>query len=76
MNRVGQGAYRQKVCPRCGRTFLCGHDLPEMLCDCKQVVLQEHHRIYLAAHYSDCLCLPCLREIAARSSEELTTVQS
>ncbi|WP_080734147.1 cysteine-rich CWC family protein [Porphyromonas gulae] len=65
------GNYRRKVCPRCGRGFLCGHDLLDMRCDCRTVQLQSYHFEFLRRHYHDCLCLPCLREIANTSAEEI-----
>ncbi|MGP1552369.1 cysteine-rich CWC family protein [Porphyromonas gingivalis] len=42
-----------------------------MRCDCRTVQLQSHHFEFLRRHYHDCLCLPCLREIANASAEEI-----
>lgn len=51
------------TCPRCGGGFGCGAQAGR--CDCFDIRLTEPQRQALAARYSGCLCLACLRELAA-----------
>ena len=50
----------EKECPRCGARFVCTHDID---CECVGVRLTAEARSYIRAHYSDCLCCGCLKEI-------------
>lgn len=50
-------------CPRCGGGFACGAASGH--CVCFGLHLSEALRAELATRYSDCLCLPCLRELVA-----------
>lgn len=52
-------------CPRCGGDFHCG--AREERCECFELMLAEALRRELAQRYERCLCLPCLRELAALS---------
>ncbi len=55
-------------CPRCGGAFHCGvHDAAP--CACGTLKLTPELRAALAARYSGCLCLACLRELAADPSQ-------
>ena len=54
-----------KVCPRCGREFVCRKDAPS-LCQCAGIVLSERVRAYLKETYKDCLCRECLEEIRSK----------
>jgi Cysteine-rich CWC len=55
-------------CPRCQRAFHCGaRDATP--CDCLQVILSPATQAALRQTYQGCLCLACLREIAADQSE-------
>jgi len=58
-------------CPRCGGGFECsaasGH------CACFDLHLSAALRAELAARYSDCLCLPCLRELVATDASANAT---
>ncbi|MFN3303937.1 MAG: cysteine-rich CWC family protein [Roseateles sp.] len=52
------------TCPRCGGGFACGASAGH--CDCFDLQLSEALREQLAARYpGQCLCLRCLRELAA-----------
>lgn len=51
-----------KTCPRCGASFECKANRVER-CDCLDVVLSVQALEYLSEHYSDCLCVACLREV-------------
>lgn len=51
-----------KHCPRCGAEFTCLVE-DKWHCQCAQVKLSADTCAYLAAHYTDCLCLKCLREL-------------
>jgi hypothetical protein len=53
-----------KTCPRCGRTFECKANNP-VRCNCALVELDEERLDAMQRRYSDCLCLDCLRAIAA-----------
>ncbi len=55
----------QKTCPRCGATFECRVE-DKWHCQCAQVKLTSGACDYLKAHYTDCLCIKCLRELAAQ----------
>lgn len=48
-------------CPRCGGGFHCG--AADARCDCFDLRLSEALRQRLAAQYSRCLCLACLRSL-------------
>ncbi len=52
-------------CPRCGGGFHCGAS--ESRCDCFELKLSPTLRAELAQRYRGCLCLACLRELAAPS---------
>jgi hypothetical protein len=51
------------TCRRCGGGFECGAQ--DGHCDCFEIRLSEAQRAALAQQYDDCLCLRCLRELAA-----------
>jgi Cysteine-rich CWC len=51
-------------CPRCGGGFHCGFDDAEP-CACTALQLEDRALADLRARYTGCLCLACLREIAA-----------
>ncbi len=53
----------QKICPHCGRTFLCHHeDITK--CQCSLVQLTDKARATIQAQYPDqCLCVHCLRTL-------------
>lgn len=55
-----------KICPRCATTFECKLNKP-IHCQCARVELAEDRLLALADHYTDCLCLACLREVATGS---------
>ncbi|MCY4753094.1 cysteine-rich CWC family protein [Pelomonas aquatica] len=48
-------------CPRCCGGFECGAQAGD--CACNGIHLTDSLRTQLAARYSGCLCLPCLREL-------------
>jgi len=51
-------------CPRCGGAFHCGlRDTAP--CACAGITLDAALQQRLRGHYSGCLCLPCLRTLAA-----------
>lgn len=56
-----------KHCPRCGAEFTCNEE-DKWHCRCFSVTLNTAARTFLAEHYEDCLCVKCLREIAAQHS--------
>jgi hypothetical protein len=53
-------------CPRCGGAFHCGANDAEP-CACCGLRLDEATLADLRARYRGCLCLACLREMAASS---------
>ncbi|MBL0728300.1 cysteine-rich CWC family protein [Piscinibacter sp. HJYY11] len=57
-------------CPRCGGGFHCGvRDTTP--CACGTIDLSAETLQLLREHYSACLCLPCLREVARLSPDAL-----
>ena len=57
-------ALRALACPRCGGGFECGADAGH--CDCFELRLSDALQAGLAQAYPGrCLCLRCLRELAA-----------
>lgn len=59
MNAVQEG----NTCPRCGRAFHCG--VADARCDCCDLVLDAPLRQALAQQYERCLCVDCLKALAA-----------
>ena len=57
-------AEAESRCPRCGGDFHCGFDDAEP-CACASVQLDEATRAALRQRYTGCLCMTCLRAIAA-----------
>lgn len=51
-------------CPRCGGGFQCGFS-GSAPCACTTLKLDDAALAALRAHYTGCLCLRCLGEIAA-----------
>ena len=58
-------------CPRCGGDFACGAAGPSP-CACAAVELGAALRLSLRTDYTGCLCLACLRELAAGVQSGLT----
>ena len=57
------------TCPRCGKAFACGMNGPGP-CACTTLTLNPELQANLRQQYSGCLCLACLRALAAA---EVTT---
>ena len=51
-------------CPRCGGTFHCGVNDVEP-CACTALSLDDATLADLRQRFAGCLCLACLREVAA-----------
>lgn len=58
---------KKDTCPRCGASFHCGVG-DAAPCACSQVTLDAHQLRALRALYPACLCIACLRAIAAGES--------
>jgi hypothetical protein len=54
-------------CPRCGAAFHCGINDAEA-CACTSISLDAATQAHLRQRYSGCLCLGCLRSLAAGAS--------
>jgi hypothetical protein len=54
-------------CPRCGASFHCGAN-DTVPCVCNTLRLDAVALVDLRARYTGCLCLACLREIAASTT--------
>jgi hypothetical protein len=63
-------AVRDMCCPRCGGAFACGAAGPSP-CACAAVELGAALRLSLQTAYTGCLCLACLRELAAGVQSDL-----
>lgn len=51
-----------KTCQRCGKSFICKYnDITN--CQCASAKLNENQRLFIKQHYTDCLCINCLKEI-------------
>lgn len=66
MNLPAPAPLSAATCPRCGGGFACGAQAGR--CDCFELHLTEALRAELAARYTSCLCLACLRELATAST--------
>ena len=64
------GALLDATCPRCGGGFECGANAGH--CACFGIRLTEGLRAELAARYSGCLCLRCLRELIEADARQPT----
>ena len=58
---MSDGPLLDTNCPRCGGGFECGVNAGH--CACFGIRLTDTLRAELAAKYSGCLCLSCLREL-------------
>lgn len=65
--------HEEKICARCGRTFECKAN-NALRCDCARVDLDDATLHALRELYPDCLCLSCLRDIAAGDRPTLYSV--
>ena len=63
MNEITEG--KLYPCPRCGRTFLCRGDGDIEHCQCAAVELSSEDRAYIVSRFEECLCVDCLRNLAA-----------
>lgn len=53
----------EKICPHCGKAFLCLHD-NILKCDCAKIKLSPQSRNWIYNRYGNlCLCVSCLRKI-------------
>jgi hypothetical protein len=52
--------HETKVCGRCQSPFECKVGNISQ-CHCSGVRLTDEERAYLSAHYTGCLCAPCLQ---------------
>ncbi|GGH80032.1 hypothetical protein HNQ91_004942 [Filimonas zeae] len=54
--------HENEICPRCQQPFECKvGDVSN--CQCNGLYLNEEERAHIAARYSDCLCIHCLRDL-------------
>ena len=51
-----------KICPRCKKEFTC-HAENISTCACKQIVLSNETKSWLAKTFYDCMCSECLTEM-------------
>ncbi|MFY7865871.1 cysteine-rich CWC family protein [Roseateles sp.] len=58
-------------CPRCGGSFHCG--AADAHCDCFDLHLSPALRQQLAAEYSSCLCIACLKALSAAAADQAET---
>jgi hypothetical protein len=67
---VAEAAALESRCPRCGGAFHCGiGDARDAgPCACTTLTLSPELRSALGARFQGCLCLSCLRELAADPS--------
>ena len=59
-------------CPRCGGAFHCGANAAAP-CACTTLRLDDTTLADLRARYAGCLCLACLRDIAALTAAAAAT---
>jgi cysteine-rich CWC protein len=62
-------AEAESRCPRCGGAFHCGAN-DATPCACTGVALDAAALAELRARYTGCLCLNCLRELAAENPKD------
>jgi len=63
------------TCPRCGGGFFCGAAGPAP-CTCTTLTLSAALQSQLQARYTGCLCLNCLRELAAADTSHTATASA
>ena len=57
--------HEQKICPRCNQPLECKvGDIVH--CQCSSIYLTLEERSFIEDHYSDCLCINCLKELKNR----------
>lgn len=54
--------HESKVCQRCLRNFGCKVD-DVVNCECSSIALTDEARMFIRNHYTDCLCINCLKEL-------------
>ena len=59
-------------CPRCGGSFHCGIN-DELPCACTGLTLDAALQQRLCERYTGCLCMSCLRALAAGAALEPTS---
>jgi hypothetical protein len=52
----------EKICERCGKTFLCTLDIN---CWCMTVFINPKVEEYISNQFQDCICQNCIQEITA-----------
>jgi len=58
--------FRPASCPRCGAAFACGAAADRATpCPCTTISLDDARLAELRSRYDGCLCLHCLRLLAA-----------
>jgi Cysteine-rich CWC len=64
---VAEATPLESRCPRCGGAFHCGIGDPAGVgpCACTTLTLSPALRAELGTRFQVCLCLACLRELAA-----------
>jgi len=60
--------YEHHTCPRCDADFECKVNNPAH-CQCAGIALSTPLVDRLFAHWPDCLCADCLRELADRDKQ-------
>ncbi|MBR1626396.1 MAG: cysteine-rich CWC family protein [Bacteroidales bacterium] len=57
----------KKICPQCGKEFICKHDSE---CFCMRYSINKDNLKILKEKFSDCLCENCLKQYADKDSSE------
>ncbi|MGD9835296.1 MAG: cysteine-rich CWC family protein [Piscinibacter sp.] len=72
---MAEAAPLESRCPRCGSAFHCGMNDSAVAgpCACTTLTLTPALRAELAARYKGCLCLACLRALAAGATAAATS---
>ncbi|MCX8080381.1 MAG: diphthine--ammonia ligase [Bacteroidia bacterium] len=59
-----QNKHELKSCPRCAAMFECKVG-SVLLCQCSKITLTEDERDFMKKHFTDCLCLSCMKDLRA-----------
>ncbi|TAE13940.1 MAG: hypothetical protein EAZ47_09040 [Bacteroidetes bacterium] len=61
--------HEQLICERCNKAFVCKPGNITQ-CACFGVVISPEVREQFASTYTQCICIPCIQELANKNIDE------